>query len=104
RSGGCGGRRRHRLLEKIYSRLCNQTVTKSEQGCEALLAEGMPAERIAVLENGVDVDRFAGLHAPDTGRSNLRIGAVANLRPVKNLDLLIRAAARLAGRGIAFTV
>ena len=90
--------RKHRLLGKLYGRLCERTLTNSEQGREALLAEGVPAGRILVLENGVDVDRFAAGPPPNTARPDVRIGAVANLRAVKNLDLLIRAAGRLAIR------
>jgi glycosyltransferase involved in cell wall biosynthesis len=86
--------RKHRLLGKGFSRLCDITLTNSEQGRDALLGEGVPSDRVVVLENGVDVDRFAAGPLPNA----LRVGAVANLRPVKNLDLLIRAVARLAPR------
>jgi len=96
--------RKHRLLGKIYSRLCEVTLTNSEQGRKALLAEGVAAGRLAVLENGVDVERFAGGKPPNIAGPNVRIGALANLRPVKNLDLLIRAAGRLAINHPGFVV
>lgn len=88
--------RKHRLLGKIYGRLCDITLTNSEQGREALLAEGVPPGKLAVLENGVDVERFAAGAPPNTAGPTVRIGAVANLRSVKNLDLLIRAAGPIA--------
>src|SRR5262245_33834362 len=37
--------RKHRLLGKIYGRLCDITLTNSEQGRDALLAEGVAANR-----------------------------------------------------------
>src|SRR5262245_19660507 len=65
--------RKHRLLGKIYGRLCDITLTNSEQGREALLAEGVAAGRLTVLENGVDVERFAGGKPPNTAGPDVRI-------------------------------
>src|SRR5262249_23590859 len=90
--------RKHRLLNRVYSQLVDQTLTNSDQGRAALIAEGVKAQRIAVLENGVAVDCFANETPPDPSRAVVRIGAVANLRPIKNLDLLIRAAAEIVKR------
>src|SRR5207253_20099 len=70
--------------------------SNSAEGQVALEAEGVPAAKIAVLENGVDVERFAAAAPRFVGV--VRVGAVANLRPVKRLDLLIRAAAELLPR------
>lgn len=83
----------HRRLGRLVGRL-GQTVTNSEDARRAVVeAEGLPAGRVTVIENGVDLERFAGSPLPDTGRAAVRIGAVANLRPVKNIDGLVRAAA-----------
>jgi glycosyltransferase involved in cell wall biosynthesis len=84
-------------------RLLNRFVTLTIANCEAcrrsLLADEGPAPgSVVVLENGVDLDRFPnpGAANPDGTR---RVGAVANLRPEKRIDLLADAAARLvAGR------
>jgi glycosyltransferase involved in cell wall biosynthesis len=84
---------KHRLLNRLYGRWISRTLTNSQQGRATLEGEGVPATKIAVLENGVDVERFAA--GPPRFTGNIRIGAVANLRPVKCLDLLIRAAANL---------
>jgi glycosyltransferase involved in cell wall biosynthesis len=87
---------KHRWLGRLYGRWVDATLTNSEQGRQALLeSEGLPPQRVMVLENGVDVERFAACPPPDTARNIVRIGAVANLRPVKNVDVLIRAAAEL---------
>src|SRR5207247_1593369 len=86
----------HRLLNRLYGQWISLTLTNSDEGRAALEAEGVPAAKIAVLENGVDVERFAA--EPLRFDGEVRIGAVANLRPVKCLDLLIRTAARLLPR------
>jgi glycosyltransferase involved in cell wall biosynthesis len=86
----------HRWLGRVVGRLADVTLTNCEPARQALLdAEGGPARKVVVLENGVDLDRFSGLRlaANDAGP---RIGVVANLRPVKGVDVFIRAAAQLA--------
>jgi L-malate glycosyltransferase len=85
---------RHRWLGRLMGRVADVTLTNSEVAREAVVAaEGLPPGRVRVIENGVDGDRFATLHPPDTGGLIVRVGAVANLRPVKNIDGLIRVAA-----------
>ncbi len=87
---------RHRWLGRWMGRLAHLTLTNSDGGKQALIgAESLPAEKVAVLENGVDLERFPDPAPPDTGRDLVRVGIVANLRPVKNIDGLIRAAAEL---------
>ena len=56
------------------------------------MGDGLPADRVVVLENGVDTARFNRLLYPDTSKKRVRVGCVANLRPVKNVDGLMRAA------------
>jgi glycosyltransferase involved in cell wall biosynthesis len=85
--------RKHRLLDRIYRRITDFTLTNSERGRQALITEGMRPDQIVVIENGVDVERFENVSPPDTAKA--RIGVVANLRPVKRLDLLIRAIAEI---------
>jgi glycosyltransferase involved in cell wall biosynthesis len=90
----------HRLLGRLLNRVATSTVTNCPAARAALLAsEGPRPESVAVLENGVDLDRFADV-APlsDEPGGVVRVGVVANLRPVKGLDLLVEAAARLAPR------
>jgi glycosyltransferase involved in cell wall biosynthesis len=86
---------RHRKLGRLVGRLADVTLTNSEPGRAALLAAERGSRRkLVVLENGVDLDRFAHI-APPPRRSPIVVGAVANLRPVKGIDVLVRAAARL---------
>jgi glycosyltransferase involved in cell wall biosynthesis len=84
---------RHRRLGRLVGRLCSVTLTNSDAGREAVVeAERLAPNRVYVIENGVDLDRFGKTDPPDTARAIVRIGAVANLRSIKNLDGLIRAA------------
>ncbi len=88
--------RRHRRFGRWMGRLADITLTNSDTGKSALLeADRLPADKVAVLENGVDLDRFPTPIPPLRNRETIRVGIVANLRPVKNIDGLIRAAAML---------
>ena len=80
----------------MIGRWVDATVTNSEEGRRALVEdEGLGADRVAVLENGVDVGRYARSLLPDTTKPSVRIGCVANLRAVKNIDGLMRVARSL---------
>jgi glycosyltransferase involved in cell wall biosynthesis len=86
-----------RWLGRLYSRLASVTVANCAACRRAVLAdEQARPESVIVLENGVDLERFLAVPALDAGRPCRRVGAVANLRPVKGLDVLVRAAARVA--------
>jgi glycosyltransferase involved in cell wall biosynthesis len=80
-------------------RLCHRLSTSLVANCQACGqavtdGEGLSPKRIAVLENGVDLSRFPEPlrwphSAPGPAR---RIGITANLRPVKDLQVFVRAA------------
>ncbi|MFL5329688.1 MAG: glycosyltransferase [Gemmataceae bacterium] len=98
----------HRGLGRFIGRIVDATITNSQAGHDALrAAEGLAAEKLVLLENGVDVDRFAKLDPPrrDNG---VTIGVMANLRPVKGVDVFIRAAKQLilgnSGQHISDTI
>lgn len=93
-------------LERIGRRIVSapDVVTGVSDAVGAYLREsaGVPAGRVKVIYNGVDVDRFAGPYDGAAKRRELRIpadawviGLVANLRPQKNHELLLRAFARV---------
>ena len=88
--------RKHRILNRMIRPFVDCTLTNSTEGRDALMRQdGLPEDRIEVIENGVDLDRFEiPSHRPFSGPT-VRIGCVANLRPVKNIDGLMRVAAGL---------
>jgi glycosyltransferase involved in cell wall biosynthesis len=90
-------------LHRIFGRLLQVFVTRSLTNCdcgkEHLQGQGISAEQISVLPNGVDLDRFTILKPPQVCPEKVRkVGVVANLRQVKGLDVLITAAAHLQAR------
>lgn len=87
----------HRRLEWLFGRWADATVTNCAAVQQFLLEkEGLPPGAVNVIENGVDVHRFAQAPPLDPRRPPRRIGLVANLRPVKDPELFVRAAHRLA--------
>jgi len=91
---------RDRWLNRTLGRLLDGTVTNCEVCRQVVIAEeGAPPDSVAVIPNGVDLTRFAGLadYSPAAGAGpKRRVGLTANLRPVKNVPLLVRAAGQLA--------
>lgn len=85
--------RKHRILGRLIRPFVNVTLTNTTAGKQTLIdCEGYHPNRVEVLENGVDLERFKRFMLPDTSRKRIRVGCVANLRPVKNVDGLMRAA------------
>lgn len=87
----------HRWLGRLCTRLADGTVTNCAACKEAVIAdEWARPDTVAVLENGVDLKRFArASHAHNGPR---RVGMVANLRPVKDPQLFVQAAKLVAGQ------
>lgn len=84
---------KHRLFSRLLRPLVESNLTNTDAGKSALVhQEHLRPERVAVLENGVDTARFNRLILPDTSKPRVRVGCVANLRPVKNIDGFLRAA------------
>ena len=81
-------------------RLCNRAVSRTIANSEAcrqslLTEEGPSPESVVVLENGVDLSRFSNAPAVSVREGPARVGMVGNLRPVKEPELLVRAAAQV---------
>lgn len=87
--------RKHRIINRLIRPFVHSTLTNSEAGRDALIIQdGLKPAQIEVIENGVDLDRFPIGRRPFSD-ATIRIGCVANLRPVKNIDGLMRAAVEL---------
>ncbi len=99
---------KHKLLGRLIRPWVDVTLTNSEMGRDALVTgEGVSARRVAVIENGVDLDRYpvtasspracerSDKSARTLAATAARIGTVANLRAVKNIAGLMRAAKQL---------
>lgn len=106
--------RKHRLFGRLLRPFVDVTLTNTGAGKDQLVvAEGLPPERVTVVGNGVDLERFTGFMTPFARAGSVsdgfsktvadasgsyRVGCVANLRPVKNIDGLLRAARRVCDR------
>ncbi len=91
--------RRDRVAGRVIRPLVDRFVTNTDAGRDKIVAgDGYSAERVVVLENGVDTHRFNRFMLPDTTKKRVRVGCVANLRPIKNIDGLMRAAKLLLDR------
>jgi glycosyltransferase involved in cell wall biosynthesis len=84
--------RQHRMMGRLVRPFVDATLTNTDAGRDALVAGGLHPKRVVVLENGVDTSRFRRFILPDTSKKLVRVGCVANLRPVKNIDGLMHAA------------
>jgi glycosyltransferase involved in cell wall biosynthesis len=82
-------------LQAFGYRLAHKVIANSEAAAAVLRAEGIPADRIAVIANGIDLESLP----PVERRGSIRIiTTVANLRCGKGHDVLLRAAARVLQR------
>jgi glycosyltransferase involved in cell wall biosynthesis/acetyltransferase-like isoleucine patch superfamily enzyme len=90
----------HRRLGRLLNRFVTATVANCEACRRAVIADECPPEgSVVVLENGVDLSRFAEARRRSSrhrGGTPLRVGIVANLRPVKGLDVFNDAASLVA--------
>ena len=89
--------RKHRILNRMIRPMVTVSLTNSQSGKQALIEQDpLPEHRIRVIENGVDLERFVAIPEPFQ-RTDIVVGCVANLRAVKNIDGLMRAAKVVCG-------
>lgn len=92
---------RYRVTRSLETRLCRKAdgiVTICEGLRKNLIARGLPEDKITVVPNAVDVDRFAGVGAPDPalidklGLAGCKvIGFIGSFYGYEGLPLLIEA-------------
>lgn len=99
----------YEMLDRISLHFMDQVVCVSEGQARKVHRAGVPRNRIAVIRNAIDVDRF---EKPDPGfRAKLQqlfpekrdwiVGAAGRLSPEKGFDVLIQAAAVAAEKNAA---
>jgi glycosyltransferase involved in cell wall biosynthesis len=95
--GDVGGPERRTRLAELHGRLA-LVLSPSADGRDQVVTElGVPAERVHVVPNGVDLPAAAGGPA---GRTPPRVGAVGRLTAQKGLDVLLEAVAGLLAGGV----
>jgi sugar transferase (PEP-CTERM/EpsH1 system associated) len=99
-----GTNRRYQLIRRVYRRFVHQFVAVSEQLRDYLLDRiGVPPDRVHLIPNGVDTDRFRPWQTGDLPphgwpfkkRIHWVVGTVGRLEPIKNQVLLAKAFVRL---------
>jgi glycosyltransferase involved in cell wall biosynthesis len=80
-------------VQRLAYRFATRIVANSPAAAAILRTEGVPSSRVSMIPNGVDAAAY-----PDRAerRDVRRVVTVANLRPEKNHETLISAAAQLA--------
>jgi glycosyltransferase involved in cell wall biosynthesis len=82
-------------MQRAAYAAAHKVVANSRAAADRLRLERVPGRKIAVIANGLDVDRFQ----PPNPRPKLRkVVVVANLRPEKGHDVLVDAAAGVLQR------
>lgn len=96
---------RQQYVHKLVCRLADQIVVNADAIKHWLAAQGYSGERITVIPNGVDVNRFSS--PPADLKLRCRLGLpenaqlvlmLARLNPEKGIEYLLRAAARVSPR------
>ncbi|RFU20423.1 glycosyltransferase [Geodermatophilus marinus] len=84
------------LVERSALRRADAVVVLTARAAAALVADGVPAERVSTIPSGFEPELFTGVGAdpfPAVGRP--RIGYVGRLAPQKRADLLVAAFGRM---------
>jgi glycosyltransferase involved in cell wall biosynthesis len=107
--GWTGERPRVRLydaIDRLHLRWMDHIVCVSEAQARRVLHTGVPAERVSVIRNAIDLERFP---VPDSSaREELQrlfptprrciVGGAGRLSPEKGFDVLVKAAAAVRSR------
>jgi glycosyltransferase involved in cell wall biosynthesis len=89
------GRRSLLTLQRHAYRAAYRVVANSVAAGDALVAEGIPREKVVVIPNGIDLEPF---DVPRTSGPGPVVTTVANLRAGKGHDVLLRAAVHVLRR------
>jgi glycosyltransferase involved in cell wall biosynthesis len=82
-------------LQRAAYACAHKVIANSRAAADRLMSECVPAHKIAVISNGLDVDEFSSRSARPSLR---RVVVVANLRPEKGHDVLMEAAVEVVRR------
>lgn len=85
-------------MHRFLRRWVDETIANCEACRQASIAqEWSPEEKVQVLDNGIELDRLTRIPPIQfEDRQHVRVGMLANLRPVKDAETFVRAAHRLS--------
>lgn len=97
------GERYKRIFSRVLDRWTHATIANSEAVKEYLVSKGIAPQKIHVIPNGVDPERFITTTPPEETKTHLGIpshhqvvGLIARLEPAKDVHTFLRAAATIA--------
>jgi L-malate glycosyltransferase len=101
RDMGCFRSTKHMLGYRVVNKLVNQVQAVSETVRDFCIKnDGLAPQKVVTLHNGIELERIDAANGMAKLRDELRlepnipvITTIANIRPVKGLDVLARAAA-----------
>src|ERR1700756_708784 len=101
RDMGCFRSTKHIVGYRVVNNLVDQVQAVSDKVRDSCIkSDGLDPHKVVTLHNGIELERFAAVNGTAGLREKLNIGlnvpvitTIANLRPVKGIDILIRAAA-----------
>lgn len=91
-------------FDRWVLRSFDAVVAVSEQVQGRLLGAGVSAEKVHIIQNGIDVRRFAASaerRAERLPEARLRVGLVGRLAPEKGVDIFLQSAADVLRAGVA---
>lgn len=90
------------VMEKIAARYSDLFVVCSESFQDRYVSQGVRPERIAVVLNGVDIDKFRPSEGP--GNDVFTVTYAGRFQKWQGIELLLEAARRLQGEDVRFRV
>ena len=97
----------YNAIDRRCLRRYDKVICVSEDLHDVCLAAGVPSERCVLIENSIDVDRYARRHSPEQAKQHLGvapgsflIGAVGRLSTEKGFDRLIMAVDQMRSAGL----
>ena len=79
-------------MSRMTYHVSKQVITLYEGNKQIEIAEGCPEEKIRIIPNGINLEKFAGL-GPDPGdkKGPFRVGFVGRVVPIKDVKTFLRA-------------
>jgi len=95
----------HGMTHAFYCRLANRVIAVSQAVCQHMVQRGIAPDRVVVVRNGVDIERFSSLPTRECARQLLGlpadarvVGTVGRLSEAKGHRYLLEAGAGLKSR------
>ena len=87
------------FIDNLCGRFLQKKIIAVSEDLAGILQETFPADKIKVIENGIDLNSLSSKDKDDKSEvkpdTSFRVGIAGRLVPVKRMDIFIRSAAKL---------